>query len=1599
MSPVTHQPYCASLLLAGPAGGEVCKVLGLRVAFDPPVLERERVKVDRAPVNNVHNGELGLSAKRAGTVALQLLFREINHNQPVQRLWIDIDPPSLQVTGRSAELLFGLVAYLHLGAPSLPQGVPDSDFMATGLLDPDGNVGSVEAVAIKVRAALASGPKVGTRLFYPRADEAQIGDDLRAECRSLGLILCPVDRIDEALDALGVPILGSWPSSLSPFRALEAFDTRFSRVFFGRQREVEALTSLLEARAAAGRPGALVIGASGAGKSSFCLAGVLPALIKRKPGLQYAVWRPRDAASGLGDEPADEQRLAQSILSQWQVRDEKQLGMALVAAPEGAPSLQDLPACLATEAGQCSVFVIDQFEELFTLNFTPQARIGLARLLQSLQARGIWVIGTLRSEFYASYLELADEEGQVVLTPLFEGDGQYNLPRMSRDAFSQVITRPAELAGLQFEQRANGVSLAQTLLADAMATDDALPLLGFALQKLYDAQERPETNDNADATFPRTLGFAAYEKLGGLAGAIGTVAAEAYAALDAKAQAELPGLLNALAVPSADGTRETARPSPIDQWPLNTPGRRLIDTLTTIRVLVSEQGTTPNAPAIIRVAHEALFSHWEQAAKLLNDSRKNRLLIEDFRQKANIWDAEDRPRDRLLSSPRDIANASAVRPLVLNVPGNAALMAFIDTSVSRAKRQRVVWYSSAAAIALVLAGLAGYTFIQNDALKATVVQRDGALKTLARTNETLADTNVALSESEASTKTALALAQQAAVSESKQRAEALRQRDTALAATRLATQQQQIAEAQTAEAKRARELAQNALDKTVKRVTNTIYQDDSRYENLQQELLADLVPVYLQLAKEFSSDSQAIGGYADAVDELASILSTSKSLEQATLAYPSMLALIDHPAKNDQNLRETADRIRINYAYTLFYNGEYIKAKEIINSPSLSKNHKLVRDCLDFRINTQLTAEMDDDYARDKLIDVTINWDPMDLKERKARVECLIRIGSTYSNNNERAEADRAFTYAQKSLEMLFSEKPHSVELLLSRAQLHVSQSRHEYAIARYTQAKEELRLAAKLIDRALSISPDNRSAIDAKIKVQFLIYRINIQHPDRDVPQFSGKEIESWMSSAELLMQRDSNSPALEQSILAYGRAALEPFSSIDRSFQALAPVECRKAFDQANVIAKRNPRVFIAQRLAVELAKCLLKPQPSESADREYPVRTVQKKSDGPTSWAFERLGVASLNIVSSAFEERRADIEAAWTRAQDTAPDEIRRFGVIAERIAFLSSLSRDQSALNQLLIIAENEARRRPTSLRFTLLAWQVRTILAKQLVAIDPDGAKSSLQKCAHFSSEQLMMCETLGQMMARGAFGKELVSFGISSPVLRTVGAAGPSGTEAATMGGRVISRAFNPLQPVEIMTFDGKELSVIDDTSSFSDIIKAESMSIQVQKALNYANGAGRDVIEAYTLLREGPLALLQSEMSDNDFESIFKFYKDLYGWKDLCPPAKLDSGEKNTWKTRAFSCVGKPVVLDESLLNEKVVILLQGQNTYGSNIYTYLKLSLRSLQGLREVLMLKKDFMPAQYGEVLSAGMGLPSRTLRKQMAEEHNMVDVPRPKIGRK
>jgi hypothetical protein len=100
-------------------------------------------------------------------------------------------------------------------------------------------------------------------------------------------------------------------------------------------------------------------------------------------------------------------------------------------------------------------------------------------------------------------------------------------------------------------------------------------------------------------------------------------------------------------------------------------------------------------------------------------------------------------------------------------------------------------------------------------------------------------------------------------------------------------------------------------------------------------------------------------------------------------------------------------------------------------------------------------------------------------------------------------------------------------------------------------------------------------------------------------------------------------------------------------------------------------------------------------------------------------------------------------------------------------------------------------------------------------------------------------------------------------------------------------------------------------------------------------------------------------------------------------------------TWKTSAFSSNSTAVSVDEALLDEKVVILLQGKNIYGDAIFTYIELSLRSLIQLRDKMRKGDEFMPAEYGTVLAAGKGEPSAELRSEMALTHNMIDVPKPK----
>ena len=96
--------------------------------------------------------------------------------------------------------------------------------------------------------------------------------------------------------------------------------------------------------------------------------------------------------------------------------------------------------------------------------------------------------------------------------------------------------------------------------------------------------------------------------------------------------------------------------------------------------------------------------------------------------------------------------------------------------------------------------------------------------------------------------------------------------------------------------------------------------------------------------------------------------------------------------------------------------------------------------------------------------------------------------------------------------------------------------------------------------------------------------------------------------------------------------------------------------------------------------------------------------------------------------------------------------------------------------------------------------------------------------------------------------------------------------------------------------------------------------------------------------------------------------------------------------WTTKAFSQNSTPVELDDTVLDEKVVILLQGDNSFGDEVYSYLQLTIRQLQKMRQHLVDGSRFMPSDFGTVLAAGKGEPSPELRSEMAVTYGMVDKP-------
>jgi WD40 repeat protein len=463
-----------------------------------------------------------------------------------------------------------------------------------------------------------------------------------------------------------------------PYRGLAVFRQEDAGWFYGRERSTTALVARL---AGAVRTGGIVmlVGASGAGKSSLMRASLAPAvaegalgpgswpvvvltptvdplkeLVRQLPELADAV----DAGSA---EDHDERRFTEQIRAGLAAYGERVAG-----------------------AGARPVLMVDQFEETFTLAGDEDRRgLFLAALHAACTGDGqaLVVLG-VRADFYGrclDYPELAEalQERQMVLGAMTVAE------------LREAVAQPARAVGLQLES-----GLVDLMLSDlgvntsrnGQATYDAgaLPLLSHALLATWQRRQAGR------------LTVAGYRAAGGIRGAVAATAERAWADLDNDGQAAARAVLLRLVrigEDTQDTRRRSSRQELLDHAPNAAAAEESLEVLARARLVTLDAGS-------VEITHEALLLAWPRLRSWIDRDRAGNLLRQRMEEDAETWENEHRDASLLYRGGRLEAAQQWVR-----VADQGALTtvarAFLDNSIRHQRRSAWLRRSGVAVIAVL----------------------------------------------------------------------------------------------------------------------------------------------------------------------------------------------------------------------------------------------------------------------------------------------------------------------------------------------------------------------------------------------------------------------------------------------------------------------------------------------------------------------------------------------------------------------------------------------------------------------------------------------------------------------------------------------------------------------------------------------------------------------------------------------------------------------------------------------------------------------------------------------------------------------------------
>ena len=410
----------------------------------------------------------------------------------------------------------------------------------------------------------------------------------------------------------------------NPFPGLRPFGIEEDYLFFGREEQATELLGLLrEHRFLA------VVGTSGSGKSSLVRAGVLPALYGGT--MAQAGWRWEVVVLRPGGAPIS--NLAQSLIDSdlYDAEDD--------ALPRLRATLSRSRLGLSEAIRQSSIdpetnllVVVDQFEELFRFRQEGDDHQEIAGefvqlLLNASQQtdQRIYIAITMRSDYLGECAQIPGLAEAV-------NDGEYLIPRLTRDQRRAAIEKPVSVGGGEISQR-----LVQRLLNDVGDDADQLPVLQHALMRIWE-------NWVADRDADEPMDLRHYDEVGGLREALSNHADEVYEALPNDEQRQISRQLFKTLTERGEDERGIRRPTRLDYL------SDIIGTDESVLVPLIEEfrkaGRTflmPMEPAelvsdtVVDISHESLMRVWRRLSHWVDEESQSARIYRRLAETAALY--------------------------------------------------------------------------------------------------------------------------------------------------------------------------------------------------------------------------------------------------------------------------------------------------------------------------------------------------------------------------------------------------------------------------------------------------------------------------------------------------------------------------------------------------------------------------------------------------------------------------------------------------------------------------------------------------------------------------------------------------------------------------------------------------------------------------------------------------------------------------------------------------------------------------------------------------------------------------------------------------